>query len=225
MDECILLTATIDPGRSPVFVKDPLERLEQYVTSVLLWATEGPFEKIVFCENSAYQNLDPIREAMNGTGREIEIISFDGNGRAQDRGKGCGEADIMEKAFLDSKVIRSAWTIWKVTGRLYVPNAGQLQELHKDHRHVMTSDTRYFKISQNFFWCHLFPASGVIDDRRSEGNLESVYGHIIAAMNEHYLQVFREPISFVGQQGGSGMWYAPYPEWAVEKAKKLTGRS
>jgi hypothetical protein len=128
----------------------------------------------------------------------------------------------MEKAFMESDLIRRSWAVWKVTGRLYVSNAARLKEVHKDYRHVMTSDTRYFKISQNFYWCHLHHLKAAMDERRSEGNIESVYGHGIAHLGYNgYLQVFKENVDYVGQGGGSGMWYGPYPEWAVKEAQRL----
>jgi len=221
MIETILLTATIDPGGVPIHIKDPVERLTQYAISLLCWIREGPFDQIVLCDNSGYTNLEPLRRIAAATNRKVEIISFKGNHGSLTKGKGYGEAEIMEHAFRHSALIRSSWSIWKVTGRLYVPNAAKVQEVHHNDRHVMTSDTRYFKISQNFFWCHLHPHKEALDDNRPEGNIESVYGHVIAAMSDHYIQVFREPIELVGQGGGSGMWYGPYPKWAVEEARQI----
>lgn len=225
MIETILLTATVDPGNVQAAVKDPIQRLTQYATSLLCWVRTGPFDRIVVCENSGYENLEPLHKIAASTSKKVEILSFRGNVEAQTRGKGYGEAEIMEHAFRNSKLIRESWTVWKVTGRLYVLNAEKIRKVHLGDRHVMTSDTRFYKISQNFYWCHLHHLKDGLDDSRSEGFIESVYGHQLMAMNEGYVKVFREQIILAGQGGGSGSWYGDYPEWAVTEATGLTAAS
>ncbi|NJN06021.1 MAG: hypothetical protein HC814_06155 [Rhodobacteraceae bacterium] len=217
------MTATINPGNTPIKLRSPFVRMRHYVMSLLMWIREGPFDNIVFVESSNHEDLSPLHTVVKSSNRKVEFISFEGSLETQERGKGFGEAEATAKAFSESKILKRSWDIWKVTGRLYVPNAAKLKEVHKDQRHVITSDTRYYKISQNFYWCHLHHLRDVIDDRRSEGFIESVYGHAIAPMNGNYRTHFKEPIEYIGQGGGSGKWYGQFPDWVVEEAQRIMG--
>lgn len=120
----ILLTATINPnGMSFTQLQDPNIRLDQYIQAINFYLNETSY-KIVFVENSGIDISYIFTKAINA-GR-VEILSFLGNDYNKSRGKGLGEARIIEYALEHSIFISNCTHIIKITGRLIVPNINRV---------------------------------------------------------------------------------------------------
>lgn len=115
---CILLTATIAPENVPNLIRSGIAlRENDYIVSLRKWFLTGI--PLVFVENSSYvsEEIDALFASRN----DCEYLSF--ITKKSQFGKSHGEAEIMDYAFVNSKIIQKSDVIVKVTGRLFVKNA------------------------------------------------------------------------------------------------------
>ena len=119
----ILLTACINPGGMS-FTKliEPNERMSQYINALKFYLTHTVIP-IVFVENSktdiSYLFENEIRC------KRLEMFTFQGENNLE-RGKGYGEAEIIEYAINNSTIINKDSSVIKITGRLIVNNISSL---------------------------------------------------------------------------------------------------
>ena len=140
----ILLTACVNPGGMPFTVlNDTSERLRQYLEALDFYLNETTLP-IVFCENTLCDFSEDYKEYI-ASGR-LEYITFDGNNFDKSRGKGYGEALIMEEAFRHSRLLDQCNFVVKITGRLIVRNISQLV---KDNRRMFTDTIQTFYPNNN----------------------------------------------------------------------------
>jgi hypothetical protein len=170
----LLLTATIDPGGTPLVARrDPQTRFRDYEQALSFWLRVGAVDKIVFCENSGY-GLGAL-EALAGSSRDcrVEFISFNGNDGGASRGKGFAELVGMEYAVANSELIRDCKWFLKCTGRLTVSNAralvSRIRVMEFDvmcdlRSNLVYSDTRIFAATPEFLTRYLVPQRSMIDD-------------------------------------------------------------
>lgn len=170
----LLLTATIDPGATPLVVRsDPQARLRDYEQALYFWLHSHAFDKIVFCENSGYDlgTLEAMAAATPSC--RVEFISFSGNSGGAVRGKGFAELTAMEHALSKSRLIADGKWIVKCTGRLTVLNAPSLvpriaarnfDVMCDLRRNLSFSDTRFFAATPEFLRRYLLPQQSMIDD-------------------------------------------------------------
>lgn len=224
MSATLLLTATINPGPTPVLtLRDPVVRFQHYVAALLLWARNSSFNHIVICENSGEGNaLERPVKIIFGKEIETEILTFTGNSGSWEFGKGYGEGVILEHAFLMSGLLKKASSIWKSTGRLYVTNATRLVELHQNDGMVMRAgDTRFWKIDPSLFLEVLKPAHKTINDHRGT-SIEVAYERSLVSHVESGKVVrFKETPDYIGQDAGSGNWHAQFPKDIMDEAIRI----
>ena len=144
MDQILFLTACVNPkGMAYTKLSNPEIRLQQY-KDALDWYLENTSMKILLVENSGYDFSDCYQKQIR-EGR-LEFICYDGNDYDRNRGKGYGEAAIMEYGFSHSNIINNAVAtdfIVKVTGRLLCSNI----EIMCEHCHKL--DTVYANIAKD----------------------------------------------------------------------------
>lgn len=124
MSQVILLTACINPsGMSSTALQDPEIRKKQYVFALgfYLEKTQLP---IVFVENT---NTD-ISCEFRGCDiiNRVEFITFSGNDFDNRKGKGYGEALMIEYALNNSIFLANNSFVIKITGRLIIENIEEL---------------------------------------------------------------------------------------------------
>ena len=147
----ILLTACVNPGGMPFTVlTDTSERLRQYRDALNFYLRETTMP-IVFCENTLCDISDDYKQYIE-TGR-LEYITFDGNNFDKSRGKGYGEAIIMEEAFRKSAIIQPSDIIVKITGRLKVLN---INLLIKDNSRLFANTIQTLNPSNDFVDSRVF---------------------------------------------------------------------
>lgn len=173
----LLLTACIDP-RNVIAVgrRDITIRLEDYKLALRLWLKDSNIKKIVFCENSGHdlKELQNIYHNENRSNTQVEFLSFEGQSFPAHLGKGYGEMGIVSFAVQNSQLISPDIYVLKVTGRLYIPNIGDLLkridwsqslDIYCDLRRNLTSaDSRLFCASVKFLQNYLIPMQELIND-------------------------------------------------------------
>lgn len=218
------MTSTVNPAPHLVNLKDPRERLLQYLSSILTWIKKGPFDEIVFCDNS--NTPFPIGRLESG-GRRLEVLSFHGNNPSWVLGKGYGEQLILRHALEHSDLVRKASAVWKVTGRLYVTNCNALKEIHSGNGQVFHgNDTRYFKTSPEFLRTVLLPAYQSIDERGPVGRcIEIVHEDVLKKHFENgTATLMKEKPDLIGQAGGTGEIYGRFDEDIIGEARQWRER-
>lgn len=120
----ILLTACINPGgMSHTVLQAPEIRKQQYISAIRYYL-ENTQIPIVFVENT---NTDISGEFSKADiSKRIEFITFNGNDFDKSKGKGYGEALMIEYALKHSAFLNKSSFVIKVTGRLYVDNIDEL---------------------------------------------------------------------------------------------------
>lgn len=119
----LFLTACVNPkGMAYTKLSNPEVRFRQY-REALDWYLANTDMKILMVENSGYDFSDSYQEQI-ARGR-LEFLVFDGNNYNRSKGKGYGEALIMDYGMEHSNMLKNACAndlIVKVTGRLLCLN-------------------------------------------------------------------------------------------------------
>jgi hypothetical protein len=163
----LLLTATIDPGQTPLVARsDPETRLLDYETALRAWLRSEAIDKIVFCENSGY-DLSRLEDLAGSVNRcQVEFLSFRGNEGGALRGKGYSELVGMEYALARSTLLSDCRLVIKCTGRLTIQNAfpliSRIRPLTFDimcdlRRCLSFADSRIFAATPDFISNYLLP--------------------------------------------------------------------
>ena len=129
----LLLTGCINPSLTKnkyCTLKDAELRLSQYVEAIdyYLSISEVP---CVFVENSGYESSDGFINKRLKESNRLEILSYLADEEVRSRGKGYGEQDIIRYAFDNSRLIKDAEYIVKITGRLKIQNIKSLINITK----------------------------------------------------------------------------------------------
>ena len=123
----LFLTACVNPkGMAYTKLSNPEIRLKQY-KEALDWYLTHTSLKILLVENSGYDFSDSNRNQIEEA--RLEILSYDGNSYDRSRGKGFGEAEIVEYGLQHSRFLRTYsqdTMLLKVTGRLLCKNINEL---------------------------------------------------------------------------------------------------
>lgn len=130
----ILLTACVNPnGMAYTVLQDKDVRLRQY-RDALDWYLSHVENKIVFVENTGY-DISPLYENSIKSGK-LEVLTFHGNDYDKSRGKGYGEALIMDYAIKNSFFLQGDVNIMKITGRLICENVERMSRSYRGHECV-----------------------------------------------------------------------------------------
>ena len=127
MKICLLLTATVVPQYSSNHLKrrEPQLRLNDYIKSLNLWISKGPFTRIVFCENSGYDLTMIQKKILPHQNINIEFLSYKDT-PVEKYGYGYSELGLIDYAFDNSNLIKTSDFFVKCTGRLYFPKIDKL---------------------------------------------------------------------------------------------------
>lgn len=224
----LLLTACVNPnGMKYTLLQDKEERKRQYIKAVKYYVEKTSF-RIVFCENSG-EDLTELAETI--ANNDIEILSFYGNDYDKSLGKGFGEYGIVQYAFQNSKYIKEAKTVVKVTGRLIVNNLAEVIKLHnklfffpKRYVYVEANDPKAFDsrcivASKEFFLDYFFSSNNPINDSVGYYFEHYLYDSINRLPTCYVVSSFVFPLAFSGMSGSTG---AEYEYEEMSYGKKLT---
>lgn len=223
MKNVLLMTSAIDAAQNLVNVKDPRERLLHYLSSLLSWLKYGPFDQIIFCDNSnTSYPLSRLTDIATKERKAVEVLAFDGNRDSSKLGKGYGEARILEHVFSHSRMYMASSIIWKITGRLFVENVVRLEEMHRCADNVFDGgDTRFFKVHRDLFEENLLPSYKNVDETKGKC-IEIVHEDVLRPLfQRNQVSHFKEKPIFLGQAGGTGVVYGEFQKEILEEAKKI----
>ena len=214
----ILLTACVTPGgMSFTYLQNPKERERQYLQA-LQWYLINTQYKIILCENTNYSLPSSFNEYLNSN--RLEYLSFDGNNNFdKQKGKGVGEANIIDYALNNSRFIDNETLIVKITGRLIIKNVNQLIASMKNHQAVygwrvrhekagMQCVSYFFSAPKCFYQNYFLSAKKLIDDSKYIYFETILYQEILRWKND--MNVFNElylPILVIGESGSNGGLY------------------
>lgn len=123
-NKVILLTGCVNPNGMPQTVlQNPEIRKQQYVSAIRYYLKKVQIP-IVFVENSNTDISHKFQKEVND-GR-IEFVVFNGNDFDKKRGKGYGEAIMIEYALSHARFLKVASFVIKITGRLIIDNINEL---------------------------------------------------------------------------------------------------
>ncbi len=168
----LLLTATVNPGDMVhTALRDPVVRRQQYLDAIRFWLQQTHLP-IVFVENSGNDLSGDFKDAVEGN--RIQFLTFEGNSGNRQRGKGYGELGCMEYGFAHSPALRGADFVFKVTGRLQIPNFGRFYRHLLRHPGIRLlidfklklsyADSRLYGFAPPFFFTYLLPYKEAVND-------------------------------------------------------------
>lgn len=144
MNAILFLTACVNPsGMAFTKLNNPEVRVRQY-KEALDWYLENTEFHILLVENSNY-DFSKDYQGFIDEGR-LEYLTFDGNNFDRSKGKGYGEAAILDYGLKHSQFLgkmQSSQLVIKVTGRLLCTN---INYLLKDYH---TEGTLYANIAKD----------------------------------------------------------------------------
>ena len=112
----LLLTACVNPnGMGMTALQDIDARRKQYLETIE-WYLNNTKASIVFVENSGNDLSFAFTDYIN-KGR-LECLTFTGNDYDKSKGKGVGEAEIIQYGLNNSTLLKDSASIIKITGRL-----------------------------------------------------------------------------------------------------------
>jgi hypothetical protein len=124
----LLITASLDPGRTPqVALSDIGERTLRHMEGLLAWLKEPCVKRVVFAKNCALSiRAEVLAQVAASYGKELEFVQVAPSPRTSIQGKGYGEGDLIRQALDKSEVLRASREFIKVTGKLFMPDAASV---------------------------------------------------------------------------------------------------
>lgn len=188
----LLLTGTIAPNlfKKPndnsavnVNLTDEKERLNQYEAAIAGYLKNSAFTDVVFAENSGAKfDEEKFKVLAKENGKSFEYILRKLNGEQIERMKKCGksygEADLIDYAIKNSRLIKNAEAIYKVTGRLFLRNSkslvGKSTTAFIARNKIHWLDTQCFRLNLQDYFKYLSSSADLMDDFNC-GNIEHVW--------------------------------------------------
>lgn len=220
-DTVIILTACINPnGMSETVLQNSDIRLQQYLKALKFYLCNTDLP-IIFIENTNYDITGYFPNEVNN-GR-LEILTFNGNDFDKSKGKGYGEAIILQHAIQNSKLIKHAKRVIKITGRIIVKNIKQLINCSKKTNTIyanlaQTNSKEYilasifFIVPIHFLNDYFLMNKEIIDDSKNYYFEHLLYDQCKRWVNHgNDWKEYMIPIYLEGQSGTTGDHYKNKP--------------
>lgn len=219
----LLLTGTIapalfnksdDPNAIRINLMDQNERLRQYEAAITGYLKNSAFTDVVFAENSCAEfDYKKFEELARKNGKNFEYIpralGEEQIARMRKCGISYGEADLIDYAIKTSRLISSAETIYKVTGRIFLRNSkkivGKNTTAFIARNKIHWLDTQCFRLNKNDYLNYLSAALPLIDDYNM-GNIEHVWC-VLLEKSAARVDTFKRYPRLSGKVGSSGLSY------------------
>jgi hypothetical protein len=125
----LIMSATLVPPVAAVARADPEERLNDYLDALRFYLSlpDTVIDRILFVDNSN-GDLSPLAELVQRFphGKDVELISFEGNDHPYQRGKAYGEFKLMDYGLANTTLFGANDIVWKTTGRLKFLNLPEM---------------------------------------------------------------------------------------------------
>lgn len=219
MHYIILLTGCINPDGMPfTTLTDVSVRKKQYIEAINYYLHNTDFP-IVFVENSG-TDISNSRELITDKER-LELISYKGNIH-KNKGKGYGEAEIIDYALIHSHIITSKHNdcpIIKITGRLIVENITDIvcnKFILQNNNSISVSYNSDFSfadsrivIAPKYFYHIFIKHKEEINDFNHQYFENVLSKCIMQSSTYHYYPFYLEP-QIAGQSGTTGKEYVSH---------------
>lgn len=211
----LIMTGTINPEKfnnTGVVLTNISTRLSQYKKAIEFYIKDSPFENIIFVENSQY----PFEEKefiilASKYNKRFEFIPIQTNrDKTICKGKSYGEADCIEKAIINSKLLSTEKSFYKITGRIILENA-QLMIKKDDNtsflfRHDLKKCYTFFFKANIEQYLTTFKSCKDLCDENKGFDIETVYYKIIKEQ-QLIIKSFNTYPLIVGTIGTTGETY------------------
>lgn len=215
MRKIILLTACIDPrGMSNTYITDIEERKMQYVNALNFYINKTDLD-IVLVENSGNDISSSFEKQINEN--RLEILTYKSDDANRYRGKGFGEAEIIEYAINHSDKIIESCTLIKITGRLIVEN---IKKIINFYSFFLSRNTIQCNMNSDFSFADskmiiapvAFYKELIADKYNMDDNKGIYFEHILAKtikeQSYFYYAFYFIDIILIGHSGSTGEKYA-----------------
>lgn len=218
----ILLTGTINVnpsfgGQNKVVLSNLCERLSQYERAITRYICDTQFNKIVFVETSNYPlDYDKFESLARQNGKQFEYLPFEGSYElVKQKGKSVGDAEAINYALCNSKILNNEETIYKITGRLFLLNSNEILKTKDRVRNEFFAfrkrepsyrcKTYFFKFNRKDYMDYFLCVPDLVDER-IDMDMETVfYKRIIESGIEH--KAFKKYPRITGVIAGLGTTY------------------
>ena len=212
----LLLTGTIDTskfGNSNVKLTNTKERLNQYQSAITRYIEESVFNNIVFIENSGYEfDYKKFEKLAEKNHKKFEFMQVETDiEKTIKLGKSYGEAILIKRGIEESKLLKKAKCIYKVTGRIFLKNSKQICKGKNEQNQFIVfnkskwCNTSFFKVSKDDFENVLKNAYLYCDESKGK-DLESVYFDLLIKSNLK-VSTFKKYPELIGVVGTTGERY------------------
>lgn len=219
MNYILLLTGCINPNGMPfTSLTDNSVRKEQYIKAINYYIHHTDYP-IVFVENSNTDISDCFAPTISSN--RIEVLTFYGNNN-KNRGKGYGEAEIIEYALKYSQFIASSnreCTLVKITGRLIIENLKDIinkRFIFQRQNSIVVSYNSDFTLADSRviiapfnFYISFLENKELINDFNNTYFETVLSDSIKQSIKFHYYPFYIEP-QITGISGSTGEEYLPY---------------
>lgn len=211
----ILLTACVNPGKMIyTSVVDKDIRVSHYLNA-LDYYLRNTIWPIVFVENTGVDISESFEKYIEG-GR-LEYLTFCGNDFDKNRGKGYGEAIILEYAVNHSAFLQKADFIVKITGRLKLLDIKRQISFHHlfiPHcdiqcvldREKSFADSRFFIVTLDFLQDNFLKKKEMINDCKGCYLEHILFSSICCQRGYTFYPLFLRPV-ISGVSGTTGKLY------------------
>lgn len=201
----IFLTACVNPnGMGDTAIQDTNVRLRQYVGAANYYIAHTQ-NKILIVENTGVD----LTAYLPRLPERLEVMTFKGNDFDRRRGKGYGEALIMEYASQHSRFYSEADMIVKITGRDIVTNVnGLIREAsnpdfvyarYSSHNGHLCCLSRFLVFPRKFLDEKFLPNIDRLDDSK-----EYFFEDFVFDMARRHIREFFRPVMVRGVSGSTG---------------------
>lgn len=210
MKTVILLTGCINPnGMVYTALNNTEERKMQYVNAINFYIENTNFP-IVFTENSGTDISTLFQDSID-SGR-LECLSYIGN-QNKEKGKGYGEAEIIEHTLNNSRFIDDNSIVIKITGRLIISNINRISKSLKKHSDFVScqfhSDLKFADsrliCATTTFYLYFLKYKDQINDHDGI-YFEHILSSSVLNTNIRYIPFSEEPM-IIGKSGSTGVTY------------------
>lgn len=223
----LIITSCIRVNEKVPFVsiRDEELRLKEYLKTIKWAVEETPFNEVIFCDNSGFENekaqyeLDRIKASCEKNNKIFEYYSFQGNSEmVAKKGKGFGEGEIISYVYDHSPTMRYNKFFYKITGRLKIANIRQLIYPNILSTNIMNislslkrADTRFYMMRMRDYEKYFKDAYMTVNDYEKR-YLEHVYYEILFKYKIP-VRDFYKAVHFQGTSGSLGVEYEDISEY------------
>lgn len=145
MKSVILLTSTVSPVGIP-YSGTVEERKNEYLQAIKFYLSETTYN-IVIIDNSGYNFCYDIN-----TTKRFEALFFNCDRNDIEKGKGYSEANLIKYGIENSRFLKSADYIIKITGRHIIYNITQLLRYCNNSKSAYVDTDIYLNFAHSYFF-------------------------------------------------------------------------